>query len=68
MRGGAKIAPLEFERRKQEHRQQANLESGEVPENSTVIQPMTEEEKTAMLRELLLPKDEQDFPPQNGGS
>jgi hypothetical protein len=58
---------LEFERRKYKERHQTNSESVEELENSNVIQPMTEEEKTELLKELLLPKDEDNSSPQNGG-
>jgi hypothetical protein len=49
---------LELERRRLEERYEPTSESTEAPFNSNEIQPMTEEEKTELLRELLLPKDE----------
>jgi hypothetical protein len=47
---------LELERRRIQR--QKMPESTELPANCNEIQPMTEEEKTELLRELLLPKEE----------
>jgi hypothetical protein len=47
---------LELER--QRIQQKKVPEAAELPVDCNEIQPMTEEEKTEMLRELLLPKDE----------
>lgn len=50
---------LELERQKYELRQQTASESTNNPKNKEIVAPMSEDEKTALLREILLAKHEE---------